>query len=104
VPCGPINTIDAGVALADRLGLAPAVTADGDPDGIPTVRNPITFSATPVRYTLPPPTLNAHADQIRTWLGHPPDAEHPAIKHPAGDRPDNGGVSPDQPPGEGISS
>ena len=59
VPCGPINTIDAGIALADRLGLAPAVTADGDPDGIPTVRNPISFSVTPVQYTCPhrPSTL-----------------------------------------------
>ena len=112
VPCGPINTIDGGVALAERLGLAPAVTAEDDPDGVPTVRNPIAFSATPVRYTLPPPALDAHADQIRTWLGHPskhaaagaPSPTQAAAGHPAGSQPDNGGVSPDQPPGEGTTS
>src|SRR5262249_11454516 len=65
VPCGPINTIDGGVALAERLGLGPAVTAEGDPDGTPTVRNPITFSATPVRYTRPPPALDEHGAEIR---------------------------------------
>lgn len=107
VPCGPINTIDAGVALADRLGLAPAVTAEGDRDGVPTVRNPIAFSATPVRYTLPPPALDAHADQIRTWLGHAPTGHAPtgsAASHAAAGRPAADGVSPDQPPSEGTVS
>jgi crotonobetainyl-CoA:carnitine CoA-transferase CaiB-like acyl-CoA transferase len=122
VPCGPINTIDAGIALADRLGLAPAVTAEADPGGVPTVRNPITFSATPVRYTLPPPTLDAHGDDVRAWLGRPtgdqstgdqPVADHPVAAHPAGGHPavdasaaDRAvpGVSPDQPPSEGTSS
>lgn len=55
VPCGPISTIDAGIALADRLGLAPAVTAEADPDGVPTVWNPITFSATPSATHCPHP-------------------------------------------------
>jgi crotonobetainyl-CoA:carnitine CoA-transferase CaiB-like acyl-CoA transferase len=64
VPCAPINTIDGGVALADELGLDPVVTV-GD---VPSVRNPITFSATPASYQLPPPGLNEHGEEIRAWL------------------------------------
>ncbi|NMO57195.1 CoA transferase [Actinoplanes sp. TBRC 11911] len=64
VPCAPINTIDGGVALADELGLAPVVTVGG----IPSVRNPITFSDTPARYELPPPGLDEHGEEIRAWL------------------------------------
>ncbi|MCA2213090.1 CaiB/BaiF CoA transferase family protein [Jidongwangia harbinensis] len=64
VPCAPINTIDGGVALAEELGLDPVVTV-GD---VPGVRNPITFSATPAGYELPPPALNEHGEEIRAWL------------------------------------
>jgi crotonobetainyl-CoA:carnitine CoA-transferase CaiB-like acyl-CoA transferase len=64
VPCAPINTIDGGVALADELGLDPVVTV-GD---VPGVRNPITFSATPASYQLPPPGLDEHGEEIRAWL------------------------------------
>ena len=91
VPCGPINTIEGGVALAERLGLNPIVTAEGDPDGVPTVRNPIGFAATPARYRRPPPALDAHGDEVRAWLGHPRSkaaAPPRAREHPA---------SPDEP-------
>ena len=64
VPCAPINTIDGGVALAEELGLDPVVTV-GD---VPGVRNPITFSATPATYRLPPPGLDEHGEEIRAWL------------------------------------
>jgi crotonobetainyl-CoA:carnitine CoA-transferase CaiB-like acyl-CoA transferase len=64
VPCAPINTIDGGVALAEELGLDPVVTV-GD---VPGVRNPITFSSTPVSYQLPPPGLDEHGEEIRAWL------------------------------------
>jgi len=64
VPCAPINTIDEGVALATDLGLAPVVEVGG----IPGVRNPITFSDTPAGYRLPPPGLDEHGEEIRTWL------------------------------------
>jgi hypothetical protein len=35
------------------------------------VRNPITFSETSASYRLPPPTLDAHGEQIRRWLAVP---------------------------------
>jgi crotonobetainyl-CoA:carnitine CoA-transferase CaiB-like acyl-CoA transferase len=72
VPCGPINDVRGGVELAEELGLEPVVTAGH----VPTVRNPIRMSATPVRYDLPPPSLDEHGTEIRHWLGfaaaHPP--------------------------------
>ena len=64
VPCGPINTIDQGVAFADEVGLEPAV----DAGGMPTVRNPIRFSETPPSYRLPPPAVDEHGEEIRRWL------------------------------------
>jgi crotonobetainyl-CoA:carnitine CoA-transferase CaiB-like acyl-CoA transferase len=64
VPCGPINTVDQGVELSVMLGQNPVVSAGG----IPTVRNPIGFSATPASYRLPPPALDSHGDEIREWL------------------------------------
>ena len=64
VPCGPINTVDAGVAFAEDIGLDPVVTIEA----IPTVRNPITFSETPAEYRLPPPELDEHGAELRRWL------------------------------------
>ncbi|MFJ8961555.1 CaiB/BaiF CoA transferase family protein [Lentzea sp. NPDC102401] len=64
VPCGPINTIDGGFAMAERFGLDPVVVV-GD---VPTTRHPIRFSETPAVYELPPPELNEHGDELRKWL------------------------------------
>jgi crotonobetainyl-CoA:carnitine CoA-transferase CaiB-like acyl-CoA transferase len=64
IPCGPINHVDGGVALASELGLDPVV----DVGGLPMVRNPITFSDTETRHVLPPPTLDEHGAEIRAWL------------------------------------
>ena len=64
VPCGPINTVNQGVEFAAELGLDPVVT----PGGVPSIRNPITFSETPPRYVLPPPGLDEHGAEIRAWL------------------------------------
>jgi crotonobetainyl-CoA:carnitine CoA-transferase CaiB-like acyl-CoA transferase len=72
VPCGPINTVDGGVEFARSLGLRPVATAGEGADGVPTVRHPVDFSATPPRYPLPPPALDEHGDQIRGWLAAPP--------------------------------
>jgi crotonobetainyl-CoA:carnitine CoA-transferase CaiB-like acyl-CoA transferase len=68
VPCGPINSIAEGIGLAETLGLAPRVTVgDGDRQ-VDLVRNPITFSDAAPRYTLPPPEVGEHSDEIRKWL------------------------------------
>jgi len=69
VPCGPINTIDQGVAFASEVGLSPVVFAGEGAAAMPSVRNPITFSATPPSYRLPPPSLDEHGEEIRRWLG-----------------------------------
>jgi crotonobetainyl-CoA:carnitine CoA-transferase CaiB-like acyl-CoA transferase len=71
VPCGPINTIDQGVAFAEEVGLEPVVTAGQGAAAMPVVRNPITFSETPPSYRLPPPTLDEHGAEIRAWLSAP---------------------------------
>jgi crotonobetainyl-CoA:carnitine CoA-transferase CaiB-like acyl-CoA transferase len=65
IPAGPINDVRGGVDLAIELGLDPIVVTDG----VPTVRNPLQFSATPPRYERPPPRLDEHGDEIRAWLG-----------------------------------
>jgi crotonobetainyl-CoA:carnitine CoA-transferase CaiB-like acyl-CoA transferase len=71
VPCGPINTVDGGVAFAEEVGLDPVVTVGEGPSAVPSVRNPITFSETPADYRLPPPALDEHGAEIRRWLADP---------------------------------
>jgi crotonobetainyl-CoA:carnitine CoA-transferase CaiB-like acyl-CoA transferase len=68
VPCGPINTVDGGVAFAEEVGLDPVVTVGEGAAAVPSVRNPITFSETPAAYRLPPPALDEHGAEIRRWL------------------------------------
>jgi crotonobetainyl-CoA:carnitine CoA-transferase CaiB-like acyl-CoA transferase len=68
VPCGPINTIDQGVAFAEEVGLDPVVLVGEGDAAVPSVRNPIRFSETPPDYRLPPPTLDEHGAEIRKWL------------------------------------
>jgi crotonobetainyl-CoA:carnitine CoA-transferase CaiB-like acyl-CoA transferase len=71
VPCGPINTIDGGFAMAERFGLDPIVqVGDGD-RAIPATRHPIRFSVTPARYHLPPPEFDEHGAELRKWLSTP---------------------------------
>jgi crotonobetainyl-CoA:carnitine CoA-transferase CaiB-like acyl-CoA transferase len=71
IPCGPINTVDAGIAFATGIGLDPVVTAGEGGSGRQVVRHPVTFSQTPADYPLPPPRLDEHGDQIREWLSRP---------------------------------
>ncbi len=68
VPCGPINTIDGGFAMAERFELEPIVEVGEGDRAVPTTRHPIRFSATPASYALPPPELDEHGAEIRKWL------------------------------------
>jgi crotonobetainyl-CoA:carnitine CoA-transferase CaiB-like acyl-CoA transferase len=79
VPCGPLNSIAEGFALATELGLAPiAQVPTGDPvatdpllggegDTSPTtadtVANPIRLSRTPATYRAAPPRLGQHGGE-----------------------------------------
>jgi crotonobetainyl-CoA:carnitine CoA-transferase CaiB-like acyl-CoA transferase len=74
VPCGPINTVDQGIAFAAEIGLDPVVSAGSGLAAIPTIRHPLTFSATAPRYDLPPPALDEHGEDIRAWLSTPAPA------------------------------
>jgi crotonobetainyl-CoA:carnitine CoA-transferase CaiB-like acyl-CoA transferase len=80
LPCGPINTIDGGFRVATELGLEPIVQVGTGDGAINMVRNPITFSATPPRYDLPPPALGSDNDAIRAWLGRPLSARTSAYQ------------------------
>ncbi|MBB6627800.1 CoA transferase [Nocardioides sp. KIGAM211] len=66
VPAGAIGSISDAFALAERLGLKP--TVDVGPGAPPQVRNPITFSATPITQYSAPPRLGEHTHDIRQWL------------------------------------
>jgi crotonobetainyl-CoA:carnitine CoA-transferase CaiB-like acyl-CoA transferase len=75
VPCGPINTIDGGFAMAERFGLDPVVEVGEGDRAVPTTRHPVRFSATPATYRLPPPELDEHGAELRAWLASP-EGEH----------------------------
>ena len=68
VPCGPINTVDKGIAFAEKIGLEPIVTAGTGDKSRPTLRHPVAFSKTPASYPLAPPELDEQGDEIRGWL------------------------------------
>jgi crotonobetainyl-CoA:carnitine CoA-transferase CaiB-like acyl-CoA transferase len=71
VPCGPINTVDAGIAFAEKIGLQPVITAGSGDRARPGIRHPVTFSVTPASYRLAPPELDEHGEEIRAWLSAP---------------------------------
>jgi len=68
VPCGPINSIAEGVEFAVALGLEPVVVAGTGERAVPSVRNPIRFSRSGLRYELPPPKVGEHDQELREWL------------------------------------
>jgi crotonobetainyl-CoA:carnitine CoA-transferase CaiB-like acyl-CoA transferase len=74
VPCGPINTVDKGIEFAQKIGLDPIITAGEGDRTRPSMRHPVTFSATPASYPLAPPELDEQGDEIRTWLSEPDGA------------------------------
>jgi len=73
VPCGPINTVDKGVEFAEKIGLAPIITAGTGDKARKGLRHPVTFSKTPASYPLAPPELDADGADIRAWLASPAD-------------------------------
>ncbi|GAA1783476.1 CoA transferase [Leucobacter iarius] len=71
IPAGRVNTIAQALDLAETLGLEPvaetrATAADGQERVLRSVATPISFSATPSRYSAPPPGLGEHAGA--EWL------------------------------------
>lgn len=77
VPCGPINTVDGGVAFAEGVGLEPVVEVGEGTHAVPSIRNPIRFSETPPDYLRAPPSLDEHGAEIRAWLSGPPLEQQP---------------------------
>ena len=67
LPCAPVQGINEGFDSAREVGIEPLWHTD-DPDSIPTVRSPLTFSETPASYRKEPPALGEDSDAIRAWL------------------------------------
>ncbi|MGW6749733.1 CaiB/BaiF CoA transferase family protein [Streptomyces sp. NPDC055006] len=74
VPCAPVNTIEGGFALAERFGLDPVVVVGEGERAVPTTRHPVRLSATPAHYRLPPPQLDEHGAELRSWLKESDDS------------------------------
>jgi len=64
VPAGPVNSIEAGFELAERLGLEPV----DEIDGTRSPASPLGLTGTPAETRLPPPELDQHGEEIRAWL------------------------------------
>ena len=64
VPVGPINGIDEAFALATALGMEPT----DDSHGTPLVTPPLRLDGERPTIDRPPPRLDEHGDEIRTWL------------------------------------
>ncbi|PYI39559.1 carnitine dehydratase [Arthrobacter psychrolactophilus] len=68
IPCAPINDVRQGLEFAKGIGLDPVVEVGQGADALPGIRNPITFSQTPVSYDLVPPAHDGHREPILAWL------------------------------------
>ena len=70
VPCGPINDIAQGFALAERLGLEPVVDVADDRRSAPQpqVANPAQYSRTPATYRSAPPSVGEDRAAVLTLL------------------------------------
>jgi crotonobetainyl-CoA:carnitine CoA-transferase CaiB-like acyl-CoA transferase len=73
VPCGPINDIAQGFALAQRLGLDPVVELEDARRAHPQrqVANPVRYSATPASYRSAPPRVDEDRAAVLALLGRP---------------------------------
>jgi formyl-CoA transferase len=65
ISAGGVASIGDALALAERLGLKPTVDVGAAPE---QVRNPITFSNTPITEYIAPPMLGEHSHAVRQWL------------------------------------
>jgi crotonobetainyl-CoA:carnitine CoA-transferase CaiB-like acyl-CoA transferase len=64
VPAGPINGVDEAFALAADLGMEPT----DDSHGVPLVTPPLRLDGERPPIDRPPPRLDEHGEEIRTWL------------------------------------
>jgi crotonobetainyl-CoA:carnitine CoA-transferase CaiB-like acyl-CoA transferase len=69
VPCGPINDIAQVFADPQVQHRGLQVSMEHPVGGeLPLVANPVNFSATPIEYTQPPPTLGEHNEDLSKLL------------------------------------
>jgi crotonobetainyl-CoA:carnitine CoA-transferase CaiB-like acyl-CoA transferase len=64
VPVGPINRVDEAFALAADLGLEPV----DESHGVPLIAPPLRIDGQRPAVRRPPPRLDEHGDEIRSWL------------------------------------
>ena len=71
VPCGPINDIAQGFALAESLGLDPIVVIDDPRRAAPQrqVAHPVSYSRTPPTYRSAPPLVGEDRAAVLSFLG-----------------------------------
>ncbi|MEQ6202383.1 CoA transferase [Sulfitobacter sp. HNIBRBA2951] len=76
VPAGPINTIQEALTSeqAAARGAVQQIAVEGIAGGhVSLLGNPLKFSATPVKYSRPPPRFGQDTDEVLdTWLGGKP--------------------------------
>jgi crotonobetainyl-CoA:carnitine CoA-transferase CaiB-like acyl-CoA transferase len=64
VPVGPINRVDEAFELAAELGLEPV----DERHGVPLIAPPLRIDGERPPVQLPPPRLDEHGEEIRSWL------------------------------------
>jgi crotonobetainyl-CoA:carnitine CoA-transferase CaiB-like acyl-CoA transferase len=64
VPVGPINRVDEAFALAAELGVQPV----DESHGVPLIAPPLRLDGERPPIRRPPPRLDEHGDEVRTWL------------------------------------
>jgi len=68
VPAGPVLDVVQAIEFAASIGLDPVVPVGDEGHEVPTLRNPVRLSRTPVAYRTAPPGLGEDSESIRAWL------------------------------------